>query len=175
MSNISDSTERIGEDLAEKAEEITRITKYPNPNKNVILEYFKRSAKSLNSYSDRIELEIPKFYDNFEEAINIGLRYLNIIDKENIKMHFETLKTNYESVSKLKKSIPVAIEGMVSFYEESKKLPNMQSDLNKAKRRLVLKLEDLIFKLKKSYELVNEFQGQLEYKLELYVESEENK
>lgn len=172
LSNISDSTEKIGEDLAEKAEEINRISKYPNPNKNVILEYFKRSAKSLNSYSDRIELEIPKFYDNFEDAINVGLRYLNVIDKENIKDHFETLKTNYESVSKLKKSIPVAIDGMTSFYEETKQLPNMQSDLSKAKRRLLLKLEDLIFKLKKSYDLTNEFQGQLEYKIGLFVEKD---
>src|SRR5690606_37574822 len=80
--NISESTNRIGEDLNEKAAEITRISKYPNPNKNVIIEYFKRSAKSLNTFSDRLELETPNFYDNFEEAINVGLRYLNIIDKD---------------------------------------------------------------------------------------------
>lgn len=165
--NISESTKRIGEDLNEKAEEITRISKYPNPNRNVIIEYFKRSAKSINSFSDRIELETPNFYDNFEEAINIGLRYLNIIDKNNIKDHYETLKSNYESVSELKIGIPSAIKGMTSFYEEIKKLPNMQSDLNKAKRRLLSKMEDLIFKLSKSYELTNEFQGQLEYKLRL--------
>ena len=29
-------------------------------------------------------------------------------------------------------------------------------------------MEDLIFKLKKSYELTNEFQGQLEYKLSFH-------
>ncbi|MDN3606434.1 DUF4062 domain-containing protein [Kaistella yonginensis] len=172
--NISDSTNRIGEELAEKAEEITRISKYPNPNKNIIIEYFKRSAKSLNTFSDRLELEIPNFYDNFEDAINVGLRYLNIIDKNNIKDHYETLKSNYESVSTLKKSIPSAIEGMTGFYDEMKKLPNMQSNLNKAKRRLLLKMEDLIFKLRKSYELTNEFQGQLEYKLNLH-DDENNK
>lgn len=170
--NISDSTKRIGEDLTEKAEEITRISKYPNPNKNVIIEYFKRSAKSLNSFSDRLELETPNFYDNFEEAINVGLRYLNIIDKSNINGYYETLKSNYESVSELKKGIPAAIGGMTGFYEEIKKLPNMQSNLNKAKRRLLIKLEDLIFKLRKSYELTNEFQGQLEYKLSLNNDSE---
>ena len=173
--NISESTKRIGEDLAEKAEEITRISKYPNPNKNVIIEYFKRSAKSLNTFSDRLELETPNFYDNFEEAINVGLRYLNIIDKENIKENYENLNSNYESVSSLKKGIPTAIEGMSGFYEEIKKLPNMQSDLNKAKRNLLIKMEDLIFKLKKSYELTNEFQGQLEYKLSLHNEIESKK
>ncbi|WP_313504473.1 DUF4062 domain-containing protein [Kaistella carnis] len=165
--NISESTKRIGEDLTEKAEEITRISKYPNPNKNVVIEYFKRSAKSLNTFSDRLELETPNFYDNFEEAINVGLRYLNIIDKDNIEDHHDTLHSNYEAVSDLKKQIPSAIEGMTGFYEEIKKLPNMQSNLNKAKRRLLIKMEDLIFKLKKSYELTNEFQGQLEYKLGL--------
>lgn len=170
--NISESTKRVGEDLTEKAEEMKRISKYPNPNKNVVIEYFKRTAKSINSYSERIELEIPNFYDNFEEAINIGLRFLNIIDKDNIKENYITLKSNYESVTELKKSIPSAIEGMSGFYDETKKLPNMQSDLNKAKRRLITKLEDLIFKLKKSYELTNEFQGQLEYKLNLYNEDE---
>jgi len=172
LQNISESTKRIGEDLSEKAEEITRISKYPNPNKNVIIEYFKRSAKSLNTFSDRLELEIPNFYDNFEEAINVGLRYLNIIDKNNIKENYVTLNSNYESVSVLKKEIPTAIKGMTGFYEEIKKLPNIQSDLNKSKRNLLMKMEDLIFKLKKSYELTNEFQGQLEYKLNLHNQVE---
>lgn len=170
LHNISDSTKRIGEDLTEKAEEITKISKYPNPNKNIIIEYFKRSAKSLNSYSDRIELETPNFYDNFEDAINVGIKYLNFIDRGNIRDHFETLKSNHKAISELKDSIPTAIIGMTGFYEEAKKLPNMQSDLNKAKRRLLTRLEDLIFKLRKSYDLTNEFQGQIEYKLSLYNE-----
>lgn len=170
LTNISESTKKIGEDLTEKANEMTRISKYPNPNRNIILEYFKRTSKTINSYSDKIEIEIPNFYNNFEDAINIGLKYLNSIDKYNINENVDNIKNNYEQIKELKSSIPHAIEGMNVFYEEAKDLPNIQTDLNKAKRRLLIKLEDLIYKLGKSYELTNEYQGQLEYKLSLYKE-----
>ncbi|AZA89944.1 Uncharacterised protein [Chryseobacterium nakagawai] len=168
LTNISESTVKIGEDLQKKAEEIKRITKLPNTNKNTVLEYFKRTSKVINDYSDRIKLETPNFYDNFEEAINVGLKYLNLIDEDNIDDNYESLNGTYNSVSSLKENIPAAINGMLGFYNESAKLPNIQSDLNKSKRNLMKQLDELIFKLKKTFELTNEFQGQIEYKLTLY-------
>ncbi|WP_312301015.1 DUF4062 domain-containing protein [Chryseobacterium sp.] len=173
LTNISESTVKIGEDLQKKAEEITRISKLPNPNKITVIEYFKRTSKSINDYSDRIKLETPNFYDNFEEAINVGLKYLSLIDKDNINDNYESLKGTYESVSALKENIPSAINGMIGFYNETIKLPNIQSDLNKSKRNLMKQLEELIFKLKKTFELTNEFQGQIEYKLTLYTDESE--
>lgn len=166
--NISESTKIVGEDLIEKTKEVEKISQHTNRNKNAIIDYFKRLAKSLNSFSDRLELETPNFYNNFEDAINAGLKYLNLLDQDNILENYENIQDNYQSITELKKAIPTAIDGMKFLYEEIKKIPNIQSDLNKSKRRLIIKLEDLIFKLNKSYDLTNEFQGQLEYKLSAY-------
>lgn len=165
--NISESTKKIGEDIQEKANEVVRISKHPNPKPHVIIEYFKRTAKVISTFSDRLELEIPNFYDNFEDAIKVGLRFVNSIDKHNIAENYDSLKENLISVVDLKGNIPNAINGMMRFHEEVKNLPHIQSDLNRSKKKLLGQLEDLIFKLKKSFELTNEFQGQIEYKIAL--------
>lgn len=171
LRNISEATEIVGKEIEKKAEEMIRISKFPNPNKNMIIEAFKRTAKVLNDYSDRLKLETPNFYDNFEVAINSGLQYINSINSSNVDNHLNNLDEAFASATSLKKNIPTATMGMTSFKSSVETMPNIQSDLNRSRRILLKQLEDLIIRLNKAYELTNDFQGQVEYKIDLFKDS----
>ena len=65
------------------------------------------------------------------------------------------------------KTTPNAINGMFSFYNAIKDLPNLYSVFTKAKNKLVSQLETLNSTLKHSYDLTHEYEGEIEYKLKM--------
>lgn len=163
--NISDSTKIIGNDFSKKTEEIERINKYPNPNKFIIIELFKRIARSMDDYSDRLKLENDIFYNNFRSAIDFGLKYINSMDYMDNEMYKENLLSTLESTEALYNTMPSAIDGIVGFHEVIKTFPPLQGNLNKSKRILDKQLEEFIFSLKGTRNLTGEFINEIKYKL----------
>lgn len=165
LSNISESTSDIGDEFAKKAEEIDRITKYPNPNKVLIIELFKRISRLMDEYSNRVKVENSIFYNNFKDAIDIGLKYINSMESLEKDQYIENLKSTLEATESLHQNIPLAINGMSGFHDTVKTLPSLQANLNASKRKLDLQLEELIFNLKGAGNLTNEFISEIKYKL----------
>lgn len=165
LTNISISSQNVGDELTKKAEEFTRLTQSPNPNRNLMIQLFKRVSKILDDYSYRISIETPSFYDNFKEGINYGLKYMNVMSEFDEEDYIENLNLTLDSSLELKAAIPNAIEGMTSMHDAVKSLPKIQSDLNAAKRKLDSQLEDLVNKLRSSYKLVSEFISEIEIRL----------
>ncbi|WP_313090678.1 hypothetical protein [Chryseobacterium flavum] len=167
INNISEATSIIAEEFKNKTNELDKIKKLPNFNKNLLAGILGRTAKSIDDYTNRLLLETPIYQDNFESAIKIGSIYINNINKDNLEENMTDLNTFLESVKNLKDNIPKAINGMDGFYNVIKDLPNLYSVFTKSKNKLLNQLDSLQSTLKASYSLTHEFEGELEYKLKL--------
>jgi hypothetical protein len=167
LNGITQATNVIAEEFNKKTSELERLQKLPNFNKNQIAGILSRTAKSVDNYTNRLLIETPAYQENFESAIKAGTLYLNSITKENIEENRESLDDLLESVRNLKSNIPNAINGMFSFYNAIKDLPNLYSVFTKAKNKLVSQLETLNSTLKHSYDLTHEYEGEIEYKLKM--------
>ncbi|MBD8082269.1 DUF4062 domain-containing protein [Chryseobacterium caseinilyticum] len=167
LTNITDATAIIGNEFRNKTDEINKIKKLPNFNKNSLAGILTRTAKNVDDYTNRLLLETPIYKENYEAAVKIGSIYINSINKDNIDENIEDLNSFLESVKTLKTNIPKAINGMEGFYNEIRNLPNLYSVFNKAKNKLLNQLDVLQSTLKASYDITHEFEGELEYKLKL--------
>ena len=168
LTKISDYTELIGKEIGEKANQITRISKNPNPNKVLISEVMKRTAKLLKDYSNRLETETPIFYNSFEEAIKAGTNIINLTDDFYTENTINELEEAKKSILVLRKNTPISIKEMMSFYTSVKEIPRIQVDINQAKKMLMIQLEDLIIKLEKSLELTNDFSDAISSKIDKF-------
>jgi hypothetical protein len=166
ITKIGEDTEWIGGEITKKADEITRISKTPNPNKNVLSGIFKRTAKLLNDYTSRLEIETPIFYSSFEEGIKSGINLINLADDFNSQDTIMELEESKESILSLRSSIPEAIVNMNSFYDSVNSLPRIQKDINIAKKKLLIQLEDLIDKLNKTLNLSEEYSNEIGSKID---------
>lgn len=168
LKQISESTEWIGAELSKKADEITRLSKLPNVNNSIVRETMKRTAKLLDNYSNRLKIEIPIFYKNFEEAIKAGSNLINLSEDFKNENTVSELEETKDAIFVLRMSLPDSIESMRSFYESVKTLPRIQKDVNIAKRKLLLQLDDLIDKLRKSLSLTVEFSNEIGNKIDKF-------
>lgn len=165
LNNITNSTTEVGDEINKNADEIVKISKQPNPNKFHMLEILKRVSKIMNNYSDRLKMETPIFYDNFKEAIDMGLKYMNLINEFDDENHQENMNTTLEASISLRDSLPHSIEGIKTMYKSVLSIPRLQADINSAKRKMESSIQDLIDKLENAYELTKEFVGEIELKL----------
>lgn len=166
LSQISESTEWIGVEISKKTEEITRLSKTPNVNNSVVRETFRRTAKLLENYINRLKTEIPIYYTNFEDAIKAGSNLINLSNDFKNDDTVHELKELKKSLIILRTSLPDALESMCLFYESVESLPRIQKDLNIAKKKLLIQLEDLIDKLRKSISLTTEFSNEIGNKID---------
>lgn len=115
LNQISESTEWIGSELSKKADEITRLSKIPNINKSSVRETLKRTAKLINNYVNRLEIEIPIYYSNFEDAIKAGSNLINLTDDFKNDDTIIELEEAKESITGLRSSLPEALQSIISF------------------------------------------------------------
>ncbi|MEN2413079.1 DUF4062 domain-containing protein [Flavobacterium mesophilum] len=168
LNKITEYTESIAKELEEKAKQITRISQARNANKFSINEIMKRTAKSLNDYSNRLETENPIFYNSFEEAIKAGTNIINLTDEFYSENTINDLEEAKKALIILRRNTPTAIKEMTGFYTSVKELPRIQVDINQAKKTLMLQLEDLILKLEKSLELTIDFSDAISSKIDKF-------
>lgn len=167
LNNISDATSIIAEEFTNKTAELDRIKKLPNFNKNLVASSLGRTAKIIDNYTNRLLLESPLYEENFEAAIRVCSIYINNINKDNIGDNIDTLKSLLKEIKNLKDNIPNAINGMMGFYDVIQNWPHVYSVLTKSRNKLLSQLDSLNSTLKTSYNLSNELEGELEYKLKL--------
>lgn len=166
LSKISEYTGSVGQELSQKAEQITLLSLNPNPNKAIVNEIMKRTAKVLKDYSNRLETEIPIFYNSFEDAIKAGTNVINLTDDFYTDNTINELEEAKKSAIVLRLNTPLAIESMSSFYTSIKELPRIQVDINQAKKILMIQLEDLIMKLEMCLELTIDFSDAISSKID---------
>lgn len=168
LARITEYTESVGKEIEEKANQLNRITQSQQPNKVIINEIMKRTAKILNDYSNRLETETPIYYNSFEDAIKAGTNIINLSDEFYTEQTLNDLEHAKKNILTLRKNTPLAIEGMTNFYTSIKSLPRIQVDINQAKKILMFQMEDLILKLQKSLELTNDFSDAISSKIDKF-------
>jgi hypothetical protein len=158
---ISDATKWIGEQLSKKTVEMNVMTANGNqPGHKTLKNYFIRTAKIMDNYANRIEPEIPIFYEYFEKGIDALSNVINI-SRTDLNIEQEEIEETQESLSSLINGITFSIESMDGFLQSIKDLPRMSKELNKAKSNVGMKLDDLLDNLKISLSIAIELEKSL--------------
>jgi hypothetical protein len=155
---ISDATVWVGEQFNRKTNEINALTLNGNqPGRNVLKDVFKRTAKIMDNFGNRIEPEIPIFFDNFEKSIEAfsNLFNISIADFDTDEQEITEAK---ESLSYLISGIESSIISMENFLQSIRDFPRMSKELNKARTNVGLKLEKLLENLRISNSIALELQ-----------------
>lgn len=166
LEKISNSTVWIGEEIEKKTVELTTASKITNNDKSVLTSILKRIANIMNKYSSNLVIETPIFYSSFVKCIEVGINLINIVDDFVSDDTINELETYKESVITLRRSIPYAIESLSKFRESISSLPRIQKDINSAKRKIAIQLDELIEKLKNLNELAIEFSDRISSKID---------
>jgi hypothetical protein len=162
LQRITDATTWIGEQLNKKTSELRAMTANGNqPGRKTLKNFFVRTAKTMDNFANRIEPEIPIFYDNFEKGIDAFSKLLNI-SKNDLDIDEDEINKTKESLISLINGINDAIEGMDGFLQSVNDLPRMSKELNKAKSNVALKLDDLLNNLRISQSIALELHKSIE-------------
>ena len=165
--NITEATEWIGEKIIEKADEIKRANQSSyQKNTRQIRILFKQTAQVMNEYAARISVEIPIFFENYEEGIRAMSSIINIADDFFDQENIQELKESKESIIKLNAGIASGLSGMNEFYEAVNNLPRIDKEINKAKRNISDKLRALINDLNLSSQLAVELVSEISEKID---------
>lgn len=167
LKNITEGTYIIGEEFNKRTAELNKARTNPYFSNQVFTTHLTRTAKSMDDYTNRLKLEIPIYYENFESSIKAGSQYINTVNQYNTSDYLGGLNSYFDANKELKLGISTTIISIQGLYEQTKTLPNVYSVFNKSKNTLLKQIEKWLATLKNSYNLVNEFQGLIEYKISL--------
>lgn len=164
LQNITDATEWIGEKMVEKTDELNKFNKASNshfaPNINQLKKIFRLTGQAMTEYASRLCVEIPIYYDNYEEGIKAYSGIVNIADDFFTNENIEDLIEAKESIVFLVTQINQALEQTEEYYRAVIELPRIDQEINKAKRIVSEQLKVLMSNMKTSsqlgFELINE-------------------
>lgn len=147
--------------MNEKTDEINRCNQSNfQSNPNQLRRILKHTAQTMNEYASRISVEIPIFFENFEDGIKAISSIINLADDFFDKNNIHELIEAKESIIEMNSGISGALTGMEGMHQAVIGLPRIDKDINKAKRNISNKLENLINDLKSSsqftFELISE-------------------
>lgn len=158
IGRISNATTWIGEQLNKKTEEIQGLTLNGNqPGRKTLKDFFNRTSKIMDNYANRIEPEIPIFYENFEKGIDAFSNIVNI-QKNDFTFDENDIEESHNSLIKLIDGIEASIKGMEGFLDSVINLPRMSKELNKAKSNVATKLNNLLDNLRISLSIAIELE-----------------
>jgi hypothetical protein len=164
LNRISEATTWIGDQFNKKTTEIGNIVASGNQNNlKIIQDFFIRTAEVMDNYANKIEPEIPIFFDNFEKAVSTISNLYNISYKD-LKVTEDENESTINSIVFLASGITSAVSGMTSFLSSIEGFPRMSKEFNKAKSNVVEKLKDLLSKLRTSYSIAIELQKSIQLK-----------
>ena len=144
LEKIGESTIWVGEQLKTKTSEINALTLNGNqPSRKDLKDIFKRTAKILDNFGNRIKPEIPIYKENFEKGVEAFSRLVNITAND-LNIDEDEAQETKDSLKYLVEEICSGIESMKEFLQAINNLPRMSKDLNKSKFRVAEILGDFL-------------------------------
>lgn len=165
LNSINTATEEIGRLFNLKTNELNAL-QLNNAKSVQYVQLFQILSKAVQEYVQKLRIETPNFYDNFEIAITSGLKFINTFSAFEDEIYKQNLEQLLESSLILKNSMPNAIGGMSGFQKIVKNSPKIQSNFNYATRQLDYELADLISELNSAYKLTSEFLSEIELQIQ---------
>jgi len=167
LTNITSATEWIGQNISEKADEITKLTLRNNQiNSPPMRRTFKLTAQLMNEYAARISVETPIFFESYVEGIKALSAIANLSDDFYDMQNIQELIDSKESIIFMNASICFALESMLKYYESVNSLPRIEKEINRAKRNVLARLDELINDMKMSSQLAIELISSLSEKID---------
>lgn len=162
VERIADSVTWVGEEITKKTEEANSLSSRENVANKVLRDFFRRTAKILNDFADRIDPDINIFISNFEEGADAVSQLISISKNDFEEFDQGDFDTALDALIKMDKGLNSGLQGVFGFLEAVKGLPRMAKELNKARRNVESKLELLVSKMEISLSLSDELQKELQ-------------
>lgn len=167
VNNIAEATIWIGNKMNEKTDEINRFNQSSfQPNQSQLRRILKQTAQSMNEYASRISVEIPIFFENYEEGIKALSSIVNIADDFFDKENIHELIEAKEAIIEMNSGISSGLTGIEDMYQSVIALPRIDKEINRAKRNISDKLRTFIHDLKSSSQLAVELVSEISEKID---------
>lgn len=155
---ISEATTWVGEEINKKTKEIKQLVAQ-NHNQPISIKVqrniYSRTANAMNDFANRIEPEIPIYFNNFEQGIDAVSKLINIY-KSDFENKNDEISDAKISLKDLIDSISGTIENTQGFLVSVEYLPRMSKELNAARKNVTDKLTELLNRIKISYSIAYE-------------------
>jgi len=155
---ISEATGWIGNEMNKKTKEINRLIAQ-NHNQPISIKVqrniYVRTANAMNDFANRIEPEIPIYFNHFELGIDSFSKLINIY-KSDFENKNDEISEAKISLKGLIDNIPGTIENTEGFLASIESLPRMSKELNSARKNVTDKLTDLLNRIEISYSIASE-------------------
>ncbi|RZK40713.1 MAG: DUF4062 domain-containing protein [Pedobacter sp.] len=161
---IGEATQWIGKEISKKTVEHENLTKETNGlevSNKVLRDFYGRIAKILNEFSDRVDPEIGIFSKHFEEAVSGISKQAILFQLTPNGTWDEQIMENAVSLEKLSADMITGITGMQSFLDAVSRLPRMEKEFNKARRRVEGSLGSVVNTLNVNLELCSELEKEM--------------
>lgn len=156
LERIGESITWIGEQLTTKTNEINALKLGgTQPSRKDLKDIYKRTSKILDSFSNRIDPDIPIYQENFEKGIDAFSNLLNI-GRADFEINQDENEETKQSLRTLVLQIDEGIVAMSEFLDAVKSFPRVSQDLNKSRDNLVSKLEKLLNNMRISRNIAEE-------------------
>lgn len=158
LNAISEATNWIGKEMNKKTNEINKLVEKNHSQPisfKVQRNIYDRTAQAMNDYANRIEPEIPIYFNNFEKGIDAFSKLITIYksDFENKRNEVNEAKVSLKS---LMDTSPETIKNMEEFLLSIESLPRMSKELNAARKNATDKLKELINRMQIASSIASE-------------------
>ena len=151
LNRITEITGDLGEDISGDADKLNTVNKSSSHGKRMMQKnIINNSARTLNTYRKRMEVETPIFKDLTEETIKYSMLYIQKIYEYGIETSKQEIIDYHETVNGLYNAALSSRNSLMELYEEMKRVPTMTTLFGKAKKR-VIKQMDVFFEIYNKY------------------------
>lgn len=158
LNTISEATNWIGKEMSKKTNEINKLVE-KNHNQPISFKVqrniYDRTAQAMNDYANRLEPEIPIYFNNFEKGIDAFSKLITIY-KSDFENKNEEINEAKISLKSLIDQTPGTIKNMTEFLLSIESLPRMSKELNIARKNATDKLKDLLNRMEIAFSIANE-------------------
>jgi hypothetical protein len=159
---ISDATERLSAKFNERTAEIKKLAGSGSKiDAKTAVRISNRTAEDIESYVKALSGEIPEFQKQFGIVLE-AFGKIAVLFEDASERDVEGAQTLRAQVQALSSQLPSAIEGVSEFRETFSSFPRLTSPLNRARRRGIAVLDDLITLFEEALNRSNDVQDLLD-------------
>ena len=162
IEGIGDSLAWLAEEIEKKSEEGEKFSNEQLVSKKASRDFFRRTAKIINDFADRIDPDINIFISNFEEGADAISKLINIQKNDFPSDDQEDFNLAFNGLKEMDEEIINTVSSMNGLRKVVHSLPRMERELNRARRNVESKLELLVRSMETALVLSSELQKELQ-------------
>ncbi|HVF12860.1 MAG TPA: hypothetical protein VNA87_07225, partial [Actinomycetota bacterium] len=156
---LSAGIEELGSKMSKSGDEMTGLPRDPQGqvNRDAAKRLIRQAASDMDSYSSRLEAELPIFSEHLRSGISALTRAASLsVDFLSDPSSRARAEESLQSVATLRSTIHETSGSLGGFRDTVAALPRMTSELNRSKRRLSQLLDQLVQEMISADQLLRE-------------------